>query len=96
MKNDDDFQKRISLKKPARSYEVGEQKVSNYDLPTDGKDHRFGKPSGNSDIGVSNCLQYEYLNSIKKAPQQTNQDDDYRITKIKDTKLTYWAEWIPR
>lgn len=79
--------KRISLKKPTHSYEVGEQKVANYVLPVNGKDFRFGKPSSERESGVSDCLQQEYLNSMNKTPIQSVQDDDYRISRAKDSQF---------
>ena len=47
---------KLILKKPLKSYEVGEQKKLSYDLPIDTNNFRFGKMSQPSENGVIACM----------------------------------------
>ena len=93
MNNDEStqFQSKMLLKKPLKSYEVGEQKKLNYELPVDFKNFRFGKSSQASEFGVNACMNQnleneKYSKSISKTKLVNNQTSSQKQLFNKNAK----------
>ena len=72
----EDLRAKLSMNKPSRAYQVGEQRKFNYDLPIDTKDFRFGKSSQSSEFKVSDCLNHRFNDS-----ESQKKEEGFRVTR---------------